>query len=117
MDPSDGTTQGQKGRKVAKSSRLYSWSRSRRSLLAARYFGSWKTQGRDALYFVSLDVYTVYTDNGPVPYVRLEEPTSTSIGLCEDMGGLVGLGTKEEIPGVHFIMTPGDTMSADFDYS
>ena len=38
---------------------------------------------------------------------------------CEDLGGLAGLGVKEEVPaaGVHFIMTPGDTMSSDFKLS
>ena len=82
-----------------------------------QYFGSWQGQGQDVIYFSSVDTYTVHTDKGPVPYVRLGEPAITSFGLCEHLGGLVGLGTKEEVPGVHFTMTPGDTMSVEFDYS
>ena len=56
-------------------------------------------------------------DKGPVPYVRLGIGVEKVVGFCADLGGLVGLGTKEEEPGVSFILTPGDTMSSDFDYS
>ena len=65
----------------------------------------------------SVDRHDVHSDKGPVPYICLGARVQKMVGFCEDLGGLVGLGTKEEEPGVHFILTPGDTMSSDFDYS
>ena len=79
----------------------------------------WEGRGADVINFASVDRHEVHTDMGPVPYVRLGAEVQQIVVRCEDLGGVVGLGVKEEVPatGVHFIVTPGDTMSSEFDYS
>ena len=66
------------------------------------------------MFLAYVSLFEAETDKGRVPYINLGQPPRDQFILCTELGSLVGLGTKTECPGFHFVMTPGDTMSINY---
>ena len=105
---------GREGKKGTKSTCVYSWSSDHETVVMHNFFCIWSVRGLHRLELVHVTSFPVFRDRGPVAYILLAGQSEEKFLTCEELGGLVGIGVKEECPDMHFIMTPGDTMSISY---